>query len=498
MSRVTGHFSPLNCAVWIRKFLLILAVWAGLALLMVGGERVDGQSNTPVSNPITIAFQNGAGFLEYNPGTSRLSARTINVPIMEFLQVLHSLTGWDIKAQPNLNNTISTEIEQLGPKESIRSIPWGVAYSLTTRGNNWIQLKIFNDQAASATKTVTGIDLSDQIPDYTVEKIGDELIVRLKPNSKTSIEQIASDLGAEILGSIPELNAYRLKFKDESSATAAESSLKKNSAVSSVDSNYRFSKPDAQGKSYPLPPKRISIKSAPGSSDKTVVIGMIDTAISHSDTQSEFADFLLPQLSVTQEGSPTYSSEITHGSTMFQTMMQGMATTAEAGDNIYDVKVLPVDVYGNSPETNTFLVAQATAKAIENGADIINLSLGGPDPSPILVDVINQGRENGVVFIAAAGNSPVTDPTWPAAHENVLAVTSVTSDGNIAPYANRGNFVDAAAPHAAMVRHNGLTYITSGTSVSTAYISGITAGISTSSGKPVQAVEESIRQNFKP
>lgn len=484
---------------WTNNLRIIVLV----GLIIFSCVRLEAQDTGKVDpldsswQSITLPFRSGSGFISWNPVSRTLSSTTIDVPIMDFLIYVQSLTGWEIKAQPGMTHTISTDFENLTSKEAIRSIPWGAGYRLISGGPKGIQLKIFKDRASSATEVINGLDLAELIKNYEVKIIGEELIIRLKDGSEIDIKKIAASIGAEIIGHIPELNAYRLKFEDKDAADAGRKVLEGQDGVQAVDSNFSYSKPESPENRFSLGPKRASISSAPGADDDTVVIGLIDTAISASDLDSGYADFLLPSISVV-EGASVTPEQMTHGSSMFQTIMQGLGVTAQSGQNEYNVKVLPVDVYGGAPETNTFLVAQAAATAIENGADIINLSLGGPQPSSFLQDLINQGTDKGVVFVAAAGNVPTTDPTFPAAYENVTAVTSVMSDGSIAPFANRGSFVDVAAPYGAIVQNNGMSYFSSGTSISTAFISGIAAGMSSQSGESVKAVEQRIREDFKP
>lgn len=81
-------------------------------------------------------------------------------------------------------------------------------------------------------------------------------------------------------------------------------------------------------------------------------------------------------------------------------------------------------------------------------ADIINLSLGGPDYSQAEQDVITQARNQGVIIIASAGNeaengNPVI---YPAAYAGVVSTGAVAIDKSRAPYSDFNAFVDIAAP----------------------------------------------------
>src|SRR5207253_8628611 len=152
-----------------------------------------------------------------------------------------------------------------------------------------------------------------------------------------------------------------------------------------------------------------------------------------------------------------------HGTSMTETILGSMAV-ASKGQSASGVRVLPVNVYGNSDMTSTYEVTMGVYEAIKRGATIVNMSLGGDGDSPLLDDLIAQARRRGVMFFAAAGNTPTTAPTYPAANPNVLAVTAGDQSGNIAAYANRGNFIDLIAPGTTFMDFNGTAFRITGTS----------------------------------
>ena len=107
--------------------------------------------------------------------------------------------------------------------------------------------------------------------------------------------------------------------------------------------------------------------------------------------------------------------------------------------------------------------------------------------------MIIQGAERGVLFIAAAGNEPTTLPNYPAAYPEVLAVTAGGKTG-LASYANRGDFVDVAAPGSSIIYFGGKAYMVSGTSASTAFVSGLAAGMKSSTGASAAAVTAKLKE----
>ena len=140
------------------------------------------------------------------------------------------------------------------------------------------------------------------------------------------------------------------------------------------------------------------------------------------------------------------------------------------------VRILPVDVYGSSETATTWNVSLGVKAAVDGGATVLNLSLGGNTDSTILGSVIAQAQAKGVIVFAAAGNQPVNTPTYPAALTGVNAVTALGAPGQLAAYANYGNFVGMALPGASVVHLGNQTYVVQGTSPATAYASGIAAG----------------------
>jgi subtilisin family serine protease len=115
--------------------------------------------------------------------------------------------------------------------------------------------------------------------------------------------------------------------------------------------------------------------------------------------------------------------------------------------------------------------------AIAKGARIINMSFAGPY-DPLLQLALKKARDKGVVLIAAAGNmGPQSPPLYPAADENVIAVTAVDESDKLMPQANQGAHVALAAPGVNVLEAapRGSYNFTTGTSVAAAHVSGVAA-----------------------
>ena len=119
-------------------------------------------------------------------------------------------------------------------------------------------------------------------------------------------------------------------------------------------------------------------------------------------------------------------------------------------------------------------ISQAILYAADNGAKVINLSIGGEDASQTVENAIDYARNQGCLVAAAVGNSGGA-VLFPARLPDVLAVAA--TDDNDLPwsFSNRGPEVDLSAPGVGIFSANALNSYTvlSGTSMSTAHVSGL-------------------------
>jgi subtilisin family serine protease len=91
-------------------------------------------------------------------------------------------------------------------------------------------------------------------------------------------------------------------------------------------------------------------------------------------------------------------------------------------------------------------IANAIIYATDQGADIISMSFGSDTLSTVQQNAITYARSHGVVLVAAAGNSSVTFPFYPASLPGVIAVAATSQLDGPAAYTNYGPWVDLAAP----------------------------------------------------
>ncbi len=139
---------------------------------------------------------------------------------------------------------------------------------------------------------------------------------------------------------------------------------------------------------------------------------------------------------------------------------------------VMPVKVL--DQYGSGWYSD---IAAGMVYAADNGARIINLSLGGAEDSQTLRAAVDYACSHGALVVAATGNTGGA-VLYPAAYEPVLAVAATDQNDQVAYFSNRGPQVDVAAPGVDI--YSTWPWVTgyftkSGTSMATPHVSGVAA-----------------------
>jgi thermitase len=357
-------------------------------------------------------------------------------------------------------------------------------YAFVPQTDGPTKLFVFRTSREAATTFLRGAKESTNSADS--KRIRNELIIKVKPG--TDIEALARKIGAKITGRLDQIGVYRLEFTDEAAAEAARKTLSDNPEVEGIDVNYVIDPPAAPQTAPYQASGTPDLKLNPPNCDGKVVVGLIDTAI--QPLGNGLDAFLLKSISVAGEANPTSASP-THATSMAVNILQGI----QASGKNTAVQILPVNVYGANPTASTFDVAAGILAAVNNGANVINLSLGTPSDSAFLRSLIEAVTAKNIPVFAAAGNQPVATPTYPAAYSDVIAVTA-GDKGQLASYANYGNFVDIIAPGTSFVNFNGQTWVVSGTSSASAFAAGRTAGLADSGCNSTFSAAQQVRSSM--
>lgn len=169
-----------------------------------------------------------------------------------------------------------------------------------------------------------------------------------------------------------------------------------------------------------------------------------------------------------------------------------------------DIKIMPLKVFGSEETTPDSFVAAAIEYAADNGANVINLSLGGMHTSTLEQNAVEKALAKNVAVVAAAGNDKA-DLRYvehsPGGLNGVITVSAIDSNDNLATFSNYGDGkIDFAAPGVAINgAKNGGGYIKMwGTSMASPHVAGAYALVMSVNPKlSVNEVTNALKANAK-
>ncbi len=369
-----------------------------------------------------------------------------------------------------------------------------LGYFLSTRSFNYPEESpaesgpVPADAPAQVTFDFPG--LSPQGPEetglsYPAGALKGELVVHFDSQSEYRRYLAAlRQAGVDVLGQIDELMAVRIP----------ESALRKvnfGAYRARGSSSYRVERPappvdvDPQAlaslRAYGTTAREITT-GGPGAGDGSgLIVGILDSGI---QAHPQFDDVYIVHIDLA--GGGVAGPGAAHGTSVASiiTGTEGIAPQAE----LFVVRVLDDKGLGNS-----YHVAEGIVQAVDLGVKVINMSLGLYQDTPLLRQAVRYADDRGVILVAAAGNDGFNRMPYPAAYEQVLAVTAVDAQGRQAVFPNQSHEIDFAAPGVGVraAKEDEGTMLFSGTSAAAPFVSGTLAALMT--GEEALSPREAVK-----
>ncbi|NIR49441.1 S8 family serine peptidase [candidate division KSB1 bacterium] len=344
------------------------------------------------------------------------------------------------------------------------------------------------------------------------EQVEGEVLVKFRPTvASAAVSQTLSHVGLSIVQRYPELGVLKCSLSEAKIVEQAVAECNADPNIEYAEPNYIY-----HTMATPNDPRLSSlwgmqmIDAAQAwdiqTGDESVLVGVIDTGINYEhedlaanmwrnpgesgdgkennnvdDDNNGFVDDVFGWDFNNDDSDPRDDND--HGSHV-------SGTIGAVGDNgkgvvgvNWDVSLMALKFLGADGSGNTADAIGAIVYATNMGAKVLNNSWGGGGRSQALEDAIRFANDNGVLFIAAAGNAGSNNdnfPSYPASYEvpNVVAVAASTEDDGLASFSNRGlHSVDLAAPGTNVLStvSNGGYNSFSGTSMATPHVAGASA-----------------------
>ncbi|MET8152628.1 S8 family serine peptidase [Actinoplanes sp. NPDC049668] len=204
-----------------------------------------------------------------------------------------------------------------------------------------------------------------------------------------------------------------------------------------------------------------------------VKVAVLDTGV---NAVGDLAGAVLPGYNYVSNNTKT-ADDHGHGTMVSSLIAARGDNAAGMAGACWGCAILPVKVLDRKGSGYDSDVAKGIVWATDNGAKIINMSLGGVDYAQVLADAVAYANRKGVLVVAAAGNEHTSLKSYPAALPNVLAVgATVRGSDARAAYSNYGPaWVDMAAPGQVLVQRGAKFEVLEGTSFAAPMVAGAAA-----------------------
>lgn len=208
--------------------------------------------------------------------------------------------------------------------------------------------------------------------------------------------------------------------------------------------------------------------------DADIVVAVTDDAI--QTNHPDLVNKMLPGRNTamnTNDPNPCGGNNGFHGSHVAGTVGAETNNGLGVASIGWDVSILPVAI-GRCSDGALTGGFDGIIWSADNGADVINMSWGGPGSSQYGQNVCNYAWDQGCILIAAAGNSNQSQQFYPAAYDNVVAVAATNQQDQKANFSQFGTWIDISAPGVQIASTNeGTGYQNSqGTSMASPLVAG--------------------------
>ncbi len=237
-----------------------------------------------------------------------------------------------------------------------------------------------------------------------------------------------------------------------------------------------------------------------------IIVAVIDTGIDadHPDLKGKLVkgyDFL--------DNDTTPEDTVGHGTFVASLIAANNNDEVGISGVAPGVKIMPLKVLSGKNNASSYTIARAIRYAVDNGAKVINMSLGSPAASRYIKSAVEYAINKNVVVVAASGNEGNEEnyPNYPASFEGVISVGATTSRDTIASFSTYNSGVNISAPGSNVIgarssinqicrpyRTNDYC-VASGTSFASPYVAGAAALVLSVNPNLTPAQVESILEN---
>ncbi|MBU1890713.1 S8 family serine peptidase [Patescibacteria group bacterium] len=293
-----------------------------------------------------------------------------------------------------------------------------------------------------------------------------EVLVQFSPSPQASSTAITSRFN---VSSAKQLTSsaqpfYKLSLAEHESVEQAISRFNQDSTVINVQPNYiyrttAFSPNDALY-SYQWNFEQINVASAWEydtdeplyGGDEDIMVAVLDTGVAYED----YGDYTqAPDMSETNftagydyVNSDSHPNDDNgHGTHMAGTIAQTTNNALASAGIAFNTTIMPIKVLAGNGEGTSDVIIQGIQYAMDNGADVINMSFSSSENNDQAYSaIVAEASDQGIIMVAAAGNSGGSSLQYPASDDHVIGVGATRYDETRPDYSNYGAGISLVAP----------------------------------------------------
>jgi serine protease len=340
-----------------------------------------------------------------------------------------------------------------------------------------------------------------------VSYVPDEIVVKFKDGvSKQQEALVKADLGVTLISANAQIGIQQLKIPVGKTVEEMVAAFSKRSDVEYAEPNYiahAFMTPNDPYYSYQWHMPQINMPAAWDQSTgiQSVVVAVIDCGVAY-ETYGAYTQapdlagthFVAGYDFVNNDSHP--NDDCGHGTHVTGTVAQTTNNAVGVAGVAFDCSIMPIKVLDASGNGTYTAIVNGITFAADNGAEVINMSLGGATGSTALQNAVIYAHNAGVTIVCAAGNAGTSAAQYPAAYTDCISVSAVRYDRTYPSYSSYGSTIDICAPGGDVTvdqnadgypdgvlqqTHDGVTYGTfgyyffEGTSMASPHVAGVAA-----------------------
>ncbi|MBN2226962.1 MAG: S8 family serine peptidase [candidate division Zixibacteria bacterium] len=276
----------------------------------------------------------------------------------------------------------------------------------------------------------------------------------------SSPEATARRVGAKVVRSIQSMNVHLLSFSESNSIDDMVTNLSSQPGVRFVQPDYVMSLPETGQISQEFPDgnRPVYVRGVSpetyykqpgvyniGVDSANIIATGTDVLVAVIDNGFDFDHPLFKQAYISSgydyidfdnDASAEPGTLQSHG-----TFVAGIVVRVAP-----DCKLLPLRAFNEEGVGNCFAIAQAISKAIDDDANVINMSFSMYQSNPLIEHAITEAVRAGIALVAAVGNDSCDITSYPGAYQYVLAVSAINDADVLASFSNYGDYIDICAP----------------------------------------------------